>query len=204
MDRGVDVRAPEDEGVLIPLEYRVDLVAHQLAVLVVGKTVGVVVGGQDDHRVVQLARLLQLAHETAEGQLQLHLTGQVALGLVPVGQVLDLVPVEVGHDVFLPGVVQVAADGEAVDHEVVLLHKLGHDLLHHHPVGGGEVPPPVQIPGGDHILPVQPLAHGPVVVAHVGVGFVPVVIGIEIVVVGQGGVPLLAKLVAQGEGHIVF
>ena len=169
--------------------------AQQLAVLLVGETIGVVVGGQDDHRVVQLARRVQLVHQALHRQLQLLLAGQIALDAVAVGQVLHLVPVLPGHGVLLQVIVQVAAHREAIDHERVLVHKHGHDLLHHLLVRGREGVGGVQ---------GQPLPQGDILIAHVGVGPVPVIVVIEIVVESHGAIAQVPELVAQGEGHIVF
>ena len=98
----------------------------------------------------------------------------------------------VGLGVLFPAVVQMAAYREDIDHKLVLLDKLGHDFFHH-----------LQIRGGLDFFQIQPIAHGIVLIAHVGVGQVPVVIGIQIVVVGQGPVAQGAELVAEAEGHVV-
>ena len=97
-----------------------------------------------------------------------------------------------------------AADGEAVDHEALLVEEQGDDLLHHHPVGGREGVLAVQKLGGDDVLRLQSLAHGDVVIAHVGVGEVPVVVVVKVVMEGHGGIALLTEQIAQAEGHIVF
>ena len=99
------------------------------------------VGGQDDHCVVQLPRLLQLVQQALHGQLQFYLAGQITPDLLAVGQVLDCVPVAGRHGVALQGVGQVAAHREAVDGESVLADKHGDDLLHHFQVGGRKALP---------------------------------------------------------------
>ena len=150
------------------------------------------VGGEDDHRVVQLARRRQLIHQALHGQLQLQLAGQVALHRLAVWQVGHLVVVPVRLGVLLPGIVEVAAHGENIDHELVLVHKLGNDLLHHLPVGGGL-----------DLFQLQAVPDAVILIAHVGVGEIAVVVGVEIVVVGQRPVPQLLELIAEAEGHIV-
>ena len=148
--------------------------------------------GEDDHRVVQLARRLQLIHQALHGQLQLHLAGQIAFHRLAVGQVGHLIVVTVRLGVLLPGIVQMSAYGENIDHELVLIHKLGNDLLHHLPVGGGL-----------DLFQLQAVPNAVILIAHVGVGQVPVVVGVEVVVVGQRPVPQLLELIAETEGHIV-
>ena len=53
-------------------------------------------------------------------------------------------------------------------------------------------------------IELQALAQGVVLKAHIGVGFVPVIVAVEVVVEGEGAVALLTELVAQGEGHVVL
>ena len=83
---------------------------------------------------------------------QLDLAGKIALDRVAVRQVLDLVPVAGRHDILLQRIIQVAADCQAVDHELVLIHKHGDNGIHHHLVRRGKNPPSSQIVGRNHIL----------------------------------------------------
>ena len=96
-----------------------------------------------------------------------------------------------GHGVLLIAVVQVAADRQAVDHELVLIDKLRHDLFHHLLVGGREV--------FFIDLHIQAVSDAVVLISML-MGEVAVVVIIKVVVVGQGAVAQLAEEVAKAKG----
>ena len=88
-----------------------------------------------------------------------------------------------------------AAHRQAVDHELILIHKLGHDLFHHLLVRGREI---LLVD-----LHIQSVADAVIFVAHIGVREVAVVVIVEIVVIGQGAVPQIFEQGAKAEGHVV-
>ena len=55
-----------------------------------------------------------------------------------------------------------------------------------------------EVGGGPDLLQLQALSQGIVLIPHVGVGFVPVIVAVEVVVEGEGPVALLPELAAQG------
>ena len=169
--------------------------AQQLAVFLICQAVGVVVGGENDHGIVQLSRLLQLVDQALHGQLQLHLAGQIGGHRLGIAQLRHLVPVAAGHGVSLVVVLQMAAHRQAIDHKLVLIHKLGYDLLHHLLVGGREI---LLID-----LHIQAVADAVILVSHIRVGEVAVVVVIEVVVVGQGAVAQVLEQGTKAKGHVV-
>ena len=66
-------------------------------------------------------------------------------------------------------------------------------FLHHFHIAFG--------PLGDDIKAV---AFGDEVVAHIGMAFIPVVIGVAVVMVGVAEIAFGGKLVAHAEGHVIF
>ena len=186
-------RGVANEGVVVPLEDRVDGDARQIVVLRLGEAVGVVVVGEHDAGVVQLPRLLQGVQQVLHGVLQLQIAGHEGLdGLGGVGQILHGGAV-LGAHVVVPAVLIVAAVGHVVDVEGILaVDVVRQGRLDH-----------VQIGGGRLHLHVQAVVRSLESIAHVWMGDVAVVEVAHIVVVAQGGVALISQNVAEAEGQIV-
>ena len=175
---------------MVHVKAHIYLAAVQLGELSLVQAVGVVVGGEADHCVFQLPGLLQLPQKLLQGQVQLHLAGQVGPGPLAVGQVGDLLPVPGGHGVAHEGVVEVAAHRHVVGVEGLAADVLRPCDLHHLQVG-------FRPDLGD----LEPVAQALVVVTQVGVRPIPVVVAIGVVVIGPGGVALPPELVAHGKEH---
>ena len=125
------------------------------------------VGGQADDGVLQLSGLLQPLQQVLQGLVQLHLAGQIGPGVLAHVLVAHLIPVLGGHGVAQEGVVHMSADRQIVGVEGALQAVVGEGGLHHLRVG---FRPCVGVQ-------LQPVAYALVVVAQVGVGLVPVVVG---------------------------
>ena len=155
--------------------------------------VGVMVAGQADHRVLQLPRLFQLLQRIGQSLVQFHVAGEVGGGLLAHVQFRHLGLMLDGHGVAGEVVVHVAADRHVVVMERLLPRQgLGDGTLHHLQVG--------LRPALRHL---QPVAQGVKIVAHVGVGEIPIVIGPGMVVVGGGRIALVPQHPAHAEGHVV-
>ena len=150
------------------------------------------VGGEADDGVLQLPCGLQLPQEAFQGQVQLHLTGQICPRPLAHGERRHRVPVLVRHGVACKGIVHVAADRHVIGVEGRFPHILGDGELHH-----------LQIrlrPGGPY---VQAVAQALVDVAHVGVGDIPAVVVPGVVMIGVGLIAQAAELISKAEVHAV-
>ena len=151
-----------------------------------------------DHRVLRDARRLQLLQQIRQRILQLqvgrhiglHLGGGVGIGRLGLGPVL-------GRHGVTPAVAAVAADGHVIYMKRrtavhIPIDVVPDGVLHHLQIGVG----PRAV-----LRHLQAAAHALVVIAQVGVGLVPVVVVVDVVVVRAGAVPQRPELVAQRKGH---
>ena len=110
---GLDVRDVADKGVAELLKGLVHLVPGQLAELVDGEAVGVVVVGEDDDGLVGHAGLLQPLHQVGERLLQLVVAGDVGLHRLRIGEIFGHGLVLEAHGV-VPVVLIVPREGHVV------------------------------------------------------------------------------------------
>ena len=158
------------------------------------------VGGQADDGVVGDTGLLQRVYQVGQRVLQLQVGGHIGLDLgggVGIGG-LSFGTVFGGHGV-APSVAAVAADGHVVGMEGCAVLYIGVNILRdgvldHLQIGVG----PAAVLGQ-----LQTVALTLIVVTKVGMGLVPAVVVVDIVVVGGGGVAQSPELIAQGKGHTV-
>lgn len=143
------------------------------------------VGGQADDGVIGNTGLLQRVYQVGQCVLQLQVGGHIGLDLgggVGIGG-LSLGTVFGGHGV-APSVAAVAADGHVVGMEGCAVLYIGVNILRdgvldHLQIGVG----PAAVLGQ-----LQTVALTLIVVTKVGMGLVPAVVVVDIVVVGGGGV----------------
>ena len=204
LHRLVHGAAPEDQRVAVAGGVPLGVGdAPQLVVIIgvrVGQQIGIVVGGQTDHRVIGDARCLQLLQQIGQRAFQLQIGGHIRLylrGGVGVGG-LRLLAVFGGHGMS-PAVAAVTADGHVVGVEGRAVLHIGVDVrvdgvLDHLQIGIG----PAAVLGE-----LQAAALPLIVVAQIGVGLVAVVVVVDVVVVGGGGIAQRPELVAQRKGHAV-
>ena len=159
------------------------------------------VGGQDDNGLVGNTCDFQLLHQIGHGCFQLQIAGDIglnALGVVGIGRLCHIT-VLLGHVVAAPVVVAVAADRHIVSVKVgtvfhILLDVAVHRRLHHIQIG---------LRPQASVGQFQTIAHTIVIIAQIGMGLIPAVIGIAVVVVGQRTVSQFLEHPAQANGHIV-
>ena len=198
--------APEKPGALIAGNVLLRVVdARQLRVIVEALAhhgVGVVVRRHADHRVLQRPGLCQPVVEILQRQLHLQVGGNEGLhGGRGVGVCrLGLRLVAGGHGL-APAPVGVAADGHIVGVEGgavvgVIGQVFVHRGLHHLQIGVG--------PGAVAVgLQLQAVAAAHVEIPQVGMGLVPLIVGVFVVVPGPAVVAQGTQLVTHGKGHIV-
>ena len=180
--------------VLYPVQLRqmVSVVLPGAALL---QAVGIVVGGNSDHRIVGDSRLLQLLHQIGQGRFQFQVGRQIAFHRFRIGQIRHLVVIFLGHGVPVQGIDAVAADRHVVHTEMLLVQILGYRLHHHLPVAFR--------PHRLHLL--QPAVKGQEpVIAQISVGFVPLIEIQAVVVISGAPVALLLKLVAHGQEEVLL
>ena len=151
------------------------------------------VAGENDECVVQHAGGGKGLDQRFHGIVELDLTGDIGLGRVGIGQGLHFGTVLGGHGVAAEIVFQMAADGHVINMERRLGGVITHGFFHHLHIAFGPL-------GHD----VETVAFGDVVVAHVGMAFVAVVIGVAVVMVSVAEVALGGELIPHAEGHVVF
>ena len=157
------------------------------------QAVGVVVGGEAENGILPVARLLQVLEGILQGLVQLHLAGEVRPRRLAETQVGHLVLMLGGHGIAHVVIVHVAADGHVVGVKGRVPHVLRQGKPHH-----------FEIRFRPGLLHLQAVAHALVVIAHVGVGDIPVVVGVGMVMVGPGAIAQGAELVAQAEEKLVL
>ena len=183
---------PDDAAVAVDLEVVLRRAACQLAQLLGGQAVGIVVRGEHDDGVLQHPRLGQTLQQQLHGILQLQLACDIGPHIVAVGQVCHQSLVLRCHGVAAEGELPVTGDGHVVDGEGGIAHI----------VAGGQVHD-LDIRLRPLLRDLQPIAEALVVIAQVGQILVPVVIRICVTVVGVGAVAQFHQLLVHGQGHIV-
>ena len=165
----------------------------QLLVVGLRQPVGPVIGREGDDGVLQPPAGLQLLDQIGHCLFQLDVGGDIALDGIWIGQLGDSLPVAVRHIVDTAIIKHVAAEGQKIG-TVVVAGRQRRPCLDHHLI----------ITVGVMALQLQPIADTGILIAHVGVRFVPRIIGVGIVVEGIAVIPDGRELVAKAEGHTVF
>ena len=191
-DRLFQTADPEDQRGLI-LGELIHFIAHQLRILLCCQTVGEVVAGHHDGCLVCNACFFQSLHQVFQCLVQLDMAAEIALGGIAVGQILDFIPVALGHTVAGPVIHQVSGEGHIVCVELLIcLQVVVHRLQHHLIVRCG--------PGGGKFHTAAGKFH---LIADVGVAFFPSVESAGIVMIAVALYALLTlKDIAQGKGQI--
>ena len=155
------------------------------------------IGGEGNDGVVGNPGLLQGVHQVLHGVLQLLLAGQIGphrlAGLHSLGDRLILL----GHVIDPKPVITVAGHGHIIGVErsagiQIVLNLLVDGGLHHLQVGAGP-----QVGIGQ----LQTVADAGERISQVGMGLIPFIIGVAVVVVGVNIVAQFLELPAQSKGH---
>ena len=188
--------APDDQSVAVPGKAIHFLHAVELAdvvrrVLPGGaalQTVGVVVRTDDNDGIVGDACVFQLLDQRGHGLFQLQLGSQIALDGLHIVQVLYQIIVFSGLGVFLQAVAAVTGHRHVVDAEGLMVDVLGHGHIDHFQIA-------FRPDWGDALQTA--VAGIEVIIAQMGMGFVPVVEVGVVIVVGGGKIAQLLQLVSQ-------